>query len=87
MRSINPGAFFHSRLINLSNHHFKNVEFTNLSKKQKRISMDTKNSNLNRSGGWLEETFGLKNAKIEDMLSDAVLENGDDRYGLIVTPA
>ena len=49
--------------------------------------MDTKNSNLNRSGGWLEETFGLKNAKIEDMLSDAVLENGDDRYGLIVTPA
>ena len=63
------------------------MEFANLSKKKKRISMDTKNSNLNRSGGWLEETFGLKNAKIEDMLSDAVLENGDDRYGLIVTPA
>ena len=36
--------------------------------------MDTKNSNLYRSGCCLEQTFGLKNEEIEDMFSDAVLK-------------
>ena len=59
---IDPWAFFHF------NKSFKpSLKKCGIHKSfKKRISMDTKNSNLGRSG--------LKNAMIEDMLLDAVLE-------------
>ena len=56
------------------NKSIKYVKFKKSFKKKKLFINTSNNSNLDRRGDWLEQTFGLKNAKSEDMLSDAVME-------------